>query len=603
VRHRLLLAPLLVAAVVPAAPARAAAPPVARADSSGEWEAISDRIATSMEALQAPDGSLADYLSPAAQPYAEAMVGYGLLLHGVRRDDHTAIDAGLRALGQTVRPDVRGGPRLDSVFKQLAVAAGYRLAVTHLAGDPVFAAHRAAIEAWLRAIRPVHLTSLDRGTSNKHLVEALADLELLAGGLTGDTPGTVLADRAGTAARVLALIDGRWPALVRSQSRRGPFGPLAVASDAPTHPLAYHALSLAMFGRAIALLGRSATPTARDALARMARGSAVLAAPDGDLAYWGRSQEQSWALALTAAGAGALAADGPAGRRRAERLRDRAARRILSVHGFGPDGVWIVPALRMDAAAGRAAMDDYAANGVYNGLTLVGAEWALADPAGGATGPLGADRGGSWRIGRAGAEFAVSRRGASWFAVRMRGATGTHVGDPRYAFGLMAAKRRTALGWADVVPAAPRALGADDAPGPWLVLRDGTLAEPYGNRLVLGRRGAVVVAGGFRRPSGAVVRRGVRFSYVPTRSGGVALSFPVRHGDSIEVADFRPAGGAAAPVRIRLQAARLARSRALLAAPQVRAGYASATAGETVRVSGRVRVSHAGTLTWAPGGW
>jgi hypothetical protein len=585
VRRRLLLVPLLVAAAVPAAPARA--------DSDFEWDAISTRIAASMESLQAPDGTLSDYLSPTAQPYAESMVGYGLLLHGLRRGDRTAIDAGLRALGQTVLPDVRGGPRLDSVFKQLAVAAGYRLGATRLQGDAAFEAQRPALEAWLRQVRPVHLTSMLSGSSNKHLVEAVADLELLRTGIAPTEPGTVLADPAGTLARAASLVALRWPAIVAAQARPGPLGPMAVASDGPSHPLAYHALSLAMLDRAAALLGDR---DARTAVARMARASAVLAAPDSDLAYWGRSQEQSWALAFTASAAHALPAP------QAESLRARTAQRVTTVHGFGPYGVWIVPALRDDAAAGRAAMDDYAANGVYNGLTLVAAEWSLQRPATAAPGPLPADRDGAWRIGRGSAEFAVSRHGASWFAVRMRRAGGDHAGDPRYAFGLMSAKRRTATGWRDVVPAPPRALGSTDAPGPWLLLRGGRLAEPYGTRITLGRRGAVLVHGGFRLPHGRVVRRRVTFTFAPTPGGHVRVSFPVRRRDRIELADFRPAGAAPSPVRMTLRPRPRGAVRVLASAPEVRSGYASATVGSAIRVAGRVVATRAGTLTWRPRG-
>jgi hypothetical protein len=331
----------------------------------------------------------------------------------------------------------------------------------------------------------------------------------------------------------------------------------------------------------------------------MARGSALLAAPDGDLAYWGRSQEQSWALALTAAGAGVL---GPG---RAERLRGRTARRIEREHGFGPFGVWIVPALRTDPAAGRAAMDDYAANGVYNGLTLVGAEWTLAGLPGGErrvpapTAPLGADADGAWRVGRGAAGFAVARHGDVWFAVRMRAGTGGHRGDPRYAFGLMAAKRRSGGRWRDLVPAAPRALSSGDGPGPSLVLRDGTVAHAYGRRIVVGRRrGTVTVVGGFRTAAGRVVRHAVRFAYAPTRTG-VSVSFPVRARDVVDVADFR--AGSVRPVAVQLGTPGR-RARDLRSVPTVLGGYASATRGDVERIGARVRVTRRGTLTWLPRG-
>jgi hypothetical protein len=292
-----------------------------------------------------------------------------------------------------------------------------------------------------------------------------------------------------------------------------------------------------------------------------------------------------------------------AGSRRAEALRARLAGRVVAVHGFGPHGVWIVPALRTDPAAGRAAMDDYAANGVYNGLTLVGAEWTLgplatADPP--ATGALGGDRDGTTAIGRGLASFAVSRHRGVWFAVRMRSGRAAHSHDPRYAFGLMAAKRRTATGWTDVVPAAPRSLGTGDAPGPWLVLPGERVAEPFGTRLETDRRsGTVTVVGGFRTAKGAVVRR-VRFTYTPT-GRGVELSFRVRTGDDVEVADFRRDGAAPTPPALTL-ARRNGTPRALRSTPLVRTGFASATLGQIVRVAARIHAARGGTLTWTPSG-
>jgi hypothetical protein len=560
-----------------------------------------------MQALQQPDGSFADYLST-SQPYGEAMVGYGLLLRGVRTGERSAIDSGLRALEQTVQPDVRGSPMLNSVFKQLAVAAAYNVGASRLAGDPAFERRRSALAAWLRRVRPVLLTSTTAGTSNKHLVEAVADLEILRSGLAGGEPGSVLSDPAGTLARVQALVAQRWPAVVASQVRRGPLGPMAVASDAPTHPLAYHGLSLAMLDRALALLGDEATPATRAARRAMARGSWALTAPDGDLAYWGRSHEQSWALALTAAGADGLAPDRDGGPARADALRAQLARRIVDVHGFGPYGAWIVPALRTHLAEGRAAMDDYAANGVYNGLTLVGAEWTLADLArtavpsrSPARSLLAADRDGAWRLGRGLGAFAVARRAAVWFAVRMRGGFGDHAIDSRYGFGLMAAKRRVRGEWRDLVPAAPRTASDADAPGPALVQFDGRLAPAYGTRIGVRPGGTIVVRGGFRAPGGAVVRRGVRFEFTPT-ARGVEVSFAVRAGDVIEVADFRPPAASARPVELRL-APRRGPTRPVTGTPQpVRGGFASATLGPVVRVGAHARAPRAGTLVWTPRG-
>jgi hypothetical protein len=577
-------------------------PAPAGADTRGKWDGISSRIAGAMQALQRPDGSFEDYLST-KEPYAEAMVGYGLLLRGVRTGDRACIDAGLRAVSQTVDPGARGGPMLGSVFKQFAVASAYRLASERLAGDPGFEPRREAWAAWLRQVRPVLLAPARGGASNKHLVEAVADLELVRSGVTGGAPGTVAADPAGALARVREVVGERWPAVVAQQLRDGPLGPMAVASDAPAHPLAYHGLSLGMLDRALTLLGADAPAAAHAARRAMARASWTLVAPDGDVAYWGRSQQQSWALALTAAGADGLDRPAPAGGVASDVLRRRLAVRLDRVHGFGPYGVWIVPALREHLDDGRAGIDDYAGNGVYNGLTIVGAEWTMADLTGGESSGPGprppGDRDGAWLVGRAQAAFAIARRGDLWYAVRKRGGLGGRFGDPRYAFGLMTAKRRVAGVWRDVVATAPRAVGAGDAAGPWLVLRDGTLAEAYGNHIATRPGGVVIVRGGFRSSGGAVVRRGVRFTYVPTPTG-VSVSFQVRASDELELADFR--GPDAAPAGLDLSLVRRGgrRSRPVAAAVTVRPGFASATQGPLVRVAARVRPRRAGTLTWTP---
>jgi hypothetical protein len=592
VRPALLLLPLVLAAAC-------ARPAPAAAASAPAWTGVSARITSAMTALQAPDGSFPEYLAGTPQPYGEAMIGYGLLLHGLRTGERPAIVSGLRAVDHAVASGNPRGDGLDSVFKQLAVASAYTLAAARLSGDAAVEVRRAQWAAWLRRVRFIHL-GVGRGSGNKHLVEAVADLEILRSGIAGGEPGSVLADPAGARQRILALVNSRWPAAVAAQTRRGPLGPIAVASDAPTHPLAYHGLSLAMLDRAVELLGRAAAPAAHTALRRMARASWTLTAPDGDLAYWGRSQEQSWALALTAAGAAPLALDGGAGAGRAAALRARLAGRVADVHGFGINGVWIVPALRRDAAAGRAAMDDYAANGVYNGLTLVGAEWTLEDLEAGEApaGALAADHQGEWEIGRGLASFAVVRRGGVWFAVRTRAATGAHTADARYSFGLMSVKRRSRSGWTDVVAPAPR---GGDSPGPRLLLAGGRVAEAFGTRVELRRGGVVVVHGGFRTAGGAIVRHGVRFTYRPTRAG-VELSFPVRAGDVTEVADFRPASTATAPVDVRVSPPP-ARARGLRSAPAIRDGFASATLGAVVRVSERVRARRGGTLTWSPRGY
>jgi len=70
-------------------------------------------------------------------------------------------------------------------------------------------------------------------------------------------------------------------------------------SDPSANPIAYHHLTLGYFAHALTRLRRT-TPATRGALVRMARGTLTIIAPDGEAAYWGRSQGQAWTLVLGA---------------------------------------------------------------------------------------------------------------------------------------------------------------------------------------------------------------------------------------------------------------------------------------------------------------
>ena len=616
-RHgRRLAALLALVLLAAAAPAQAA--------SRATWAAAADRIAASMKAAQQPNGLFRDDYKPNSKTYAEAIGGYGLLLHADRTGDAAAADAGMRAVTFAAAPDPRPGPDLDSVFKQLGVAAAYALAVERFPDHPEFVAHRAEWEAWLRRMRPQRVTGPGGGVANRLMVESLAQLELLRTGLTGGAPGTVVADPAGARRNIRSFMAVRWPRAVADTLRRGRFGSAGVHSDQPGHPLAYHALALAMAQRAIARLG-DATPAATlRTTRRLARGSWELAAPDGDVAYFGRSHEQSWALPLTAAGVEEEARREPravAARMRA--LTDRVAARLERSHGFGPLGVNIVPIAASDREAARAAIDTYASQAVYNALTLVSAEWAHAamrGPALSADGGIAADRSGGRVLGYGAGMFATARRDGVWAAVRMRPGLRTQRSDARYAFGLVAAKARSGAGWRDLVTGLPRTTRGADAPGPWLLGERGVdRAEPFGSEIAVTRGGVIEVEGGFRSRAGRVVRRAA-FQYRPG-DGTVRTSVRVRAGDRLEIAEFVPTGSrrhARIRFRARTTPARPARTPAIARparAPTIARpartptivsrsrtpGFASATDGWLDRVATVIEVSAGGTLTWRPG--
>ncbi|MET0972067.1 MAG: hypothetical protein ABWY95_01465, partial [Thermoleophilaceae bacterium] len=277
----------------------------ARAESS--TASTSDGLAASLArpwlALQQPDGLFHDYMSGAADGvgrYGEAMLGLGLLRTGVRSSDQASIDAGLRAVEAVLRDPGRQ-QRSPSAFEMFAMAAGYNLARTRLADDPRAIALLPAWRERLAAERPIQLRGGLGRVWNKSIVEAAGVLELLRSDVRSRVRGAWLADRRRARARAARTLNRAIPrGSPRAHGR-------AMLGDWPSYPLAYHALSLGFYAHGVRLLGDAATPQARRLLVEAARTSLVLTSPDGDLAYVGRSQEQSWALAFTAYGARAAA--------------------------------------------------------------------------------------------------------------------------------------------------------------------------------------------------------------------------------------------------------------------------------------------------------
>ncbi len=226
--------------------------------------------------------------------------------------------------------------------------------------------------------------------------------------------------------------------------------------------LSYHALTLAFYARSIRLLGANASPAARGLLDRLARASWALAAPDGDIGYFGRSQEQAWALALTAYGADAAAVAGSgAWAPRYRALALKALARLRDVHVGGPDGLYLTPAFREDRRAAVAAQEDYVSGSAYTGFTLLALAWVgerVGPP--GPVGILGADARSTRRLDRGARQFAVRSAGPVWVAARRQGST----------LELLALKVRDRRGrWRDLPTAGVRprrAARADMSPTP-----------------------------------------------------------------------------------------------------------------------------------------
>jgi hypothetical protein len=549
--------------------------PAAHADPAS----LADRLAERWVGLQRDNGTFLDSIRPETHDwgrYGESGVGYGLMLAGVRTGRPEWVEAGARA---QVYAAARAPDRL-SVFESMLIASGYNLLRTRAPATPTFAAQRTVWEDYLRTITPVYNARMDAAhlPSNKYLVEAVAYFELARSGLSSPIPGAVL-NRPGEARRRgLDVINRLVPRRVRTHRGRAGGHRVAALSDRYKEPLAYHSLTLGLLARAIHVADGSASRRARRALRIGARTVWAFQAPDGDLSYFGRSQGQSWALALAGYAAGGHCD------RAARAVAERALRRLEARHPIGETGMAIVPSANGPATI--PAIDDYASQVVYNGLTLTALGWAAdAERKRCRAGDLLADRGhGGAVLPFESARFATIRRGRVWMAVKRR----SQDGDGRSAFGIRALKRRAPGGrWIDLVPAAPAAAGRPRGTfGPALRLRGGALAKPRGEEIAI-RGDRIVVRGGwFHR--GRWVRRGVTFRFTPT-ARGARVAATTRKGDRLVYSALTEGEPARGPRGVAVAVASTRASRP--ADVRIRGPYASSASLDVWRADITARAS------------
>jgi hypothetical protein len=522
----LVVTSLLMAGGSAASTAEAAAPP--------EWRSLQADIAAPYPGLATAEGRFPDYLQPRQQPFPVPTLSLALIQTGLANGDATQVDIGLRGIDDYIVHGPLDGP--PGVFDHFAIATAYNLVREEQPDNPLFSANRAAWETWLRRA-PMHWLPNTNHYANKYMVEVVSVLEARRSGLASTVKGSVLSD--GDRAERLAthVLDDVAPTIARGASTKVAGAPALVLSDPSNNALAYHALTLGFFGRAVDLLGPRASAGARESLQRVARASWALTGPDGDLAYIGRSQEQGWALALTAYGAEVAADDADATwAPRFRAVADRALARLRAVHGAGPQGMWITPAGAAGAGAGRGGLDTYANGPGYSGLALVGLNWAVehAERHDRPSGAIAADAPGAWRLANGRHEFHTVRTASSWFAVKPSRSASAR--DLRYDFGLVALKRPAADGsWVDVVRPRPHTGSRPDSAGP-VLLGPGGRALPDGTRS-RESRGTVTVSGGYRSARGKWVSKGETFRFAPVGCG-VRATFTRRRGGGLEYSVF-----------------------------------------------------------------
>ncbi len=542
VRARLLLAVLLASVCAGAGIAAQAA----SAFTPAQARATVDGVSREWQRTQQRDGALVDYVSRRpTYGYADVMIGYGMLRAGVRRHDRRLIASGFRA----VSAGLRRAPAQRGVFDTLANSTVYEWALRNLPRDPGFVALRPRWETYLRTIAEPYIRSgavaactADPVCFHNHeAVNAFGELQLVSTRLRSSVPGAKLADPAALRGAAVHVLSAEIESALGDRGTStwsGVRSRLGLLSDTGTWPLAYHDFSTAMVAGAIVNLGGGGPPVARAALERAARSLAAFMAPDGDVAYLGRRQQQAWALASAVYAATVVARLPGQDARTAGQMQavaDRAFARLTSAHRNGPAGLGAVPR----PLTQRTGFHGVDANEIVPSALVIFLLNLAADQAE-AAGPtrataLPADTDGSF-LEPDQTGFATVRHGDLWYAVHRRPITY----DLRYDFGLVALKRRDPAGrWRDVVRPRPNTRGpTHDSAGP-VIVKNSVRYLPFGTSVATRPGGIVLVRGGFRSEKGVWLRRGVTFRFAPV-AGGVALSFPLKAGDRARIVTFLP---------------------------------------------------------------
>ncbi|MBO9533600.1 MAG: hypothetical protein J7513_11575 [Solirubrobacteraceae bacterium] len=525
-------APLASADAPPAPGGSAGAPYVDGNDLAVRADGIADDITARWTLLQRSDGRFPDPVAGTGEDYGTAMLGLAMARRGAERGDRDLVRSGLAAiLAEVERPT-------NGAFEPLVLAEAYRWGSQHLsqaAGvSDLWPDAEAKLRADLIARPPAGAASVAVRCindpvcwNNLKLVGALGGAVLQRTGLTSQVPGSLLADATLTTqiqSTASVIVPGRTGSGV---ARHGTAAVTSggILSDPPRDPLAYHVLSTAMLGRLIEELGPAATLGAREALERADRALLLLAAPTGDLTWWGRGQGQSWVPAVTAeAAARAASLSSPKGHLRGRylALAEAALQRLRSDYGIGAYGLPLVPGATDAATLATRAVDPYATTRGYNGLAVDALDRAASLLRGNLTQSTSvpAARPGSVRSPKQAGLVTLSRGGA-WVAISGR-ARATE--DARYGSGVLALQARSRDGlWTDRVPARP----FTPARSATLAIRvAGTIIPASGEVLETSSSTTAQLFGGWSAPgTGRTIDAGTRWWWTIGDDRSVTASF------------------------------------------------------------------------------
>ncbi len=483
-------------------------------------------------------------------------MGGALVINGVRTGSVRSVRAGLRSVRLALRTrsgierlDAKGRPRktfeypfsllgIVEVWRALRSPAGRRLS-SRL--DRRSRRTAGSIRWEISRLAPIPEKADGSRWSdgqNRVLLERLVWLEALSTGIA-PAPGIrspVLRRPDRTGLRIERFLVRWLSGRPRGAPVGDPTGPLLLASDSPKWPLSYHALSSALMARALPLTSGPLRSRLGTALRDAVRATRFLAAPDGDLAYTGRSAMQSWTLSLAAYAA--LATSRVPGIPPEELAANRGLAGLLIERLSGcclrDDGrMMITPGLNPSPGKAVSALDPYAAEVPYAGLTMLGLEWAAAERDGPRS-PLVLTSGYAWAD-RGAAAMATELRDGFWMALRT---IDPFPGNRRLDLGPVAAKQFRGDRWEWLIP--PRPPGSEGGPDRWLDLRDGERRLASSSAELTRQDGGWSHLIGYGGP-GSPVEREVRLEYRPAGCGGIEVELgPV---DTVAEMSFWLPGG------------------------------------------------------------
>lgn len=523
-------------------------------------EDLSSVLLDRWTSTQAPAGN---YVRPSGSQvtggYGNGSIAYALLLEAVHSGSDSDFRSAMRAFGYMVNSRIP----VQGVFYPLFTAAGFNLAREYFGARPEFQQISAAWVARLKQFKWPKGSEPRRYRDNKDVVLALETVELFRTGVRSKRRGAITRNPKAALRRAVRML-GRhvprtasaWSAKVGTAQGWRMTVRLADLSDPPQNAPAYDALVAGMYARAIDRLPASRRTARMVKTARyLLRGVVARTAPDGDLAFAGRSQELSWALSFAAYAGWSAASRLPNDQERLTYLEfsRRVMQRLADVHTVGGSFL-LTPAQGCCGAVDNPpGQDHYFDVASYSGLTGIALGWSYAvRPADWKTPSwMPSDLPSTYIFSKGRGRF-IQRRDASVYWM-LRGQS--DFADARSDMGVAILKRLRSDGsWVDVIPPRPYSGG------------HGRKADPAAPCLAIGKRHRKCAYLELRRarktgdswrfsarwriPKGRVVRRSTAL-VTPTPTG-LRLSWGAKAGSVFKIDHFLPQagcvlGGVAAP--------------------------------------------------------